>query len=311
MIDALKFSINSIFDFYRQKIKGFYNFSLGFIALSAVYSVVISITIILISDKFGILPKYQLSHNNSIGEFLLDSLTSQAGRSLLESFAILSLGLYAIYLKGQLQNDQKSSVKGFLKALSTKDWTMFMFVALIVCVIQVITIDGPFYSNQNEKGLLGTINIFYQETWKIRLFKWLDSIINLIKDYLPYIGALYLVMNNIKDRPGQQLLKNAKTILLPVLILSFCANTIGGEVFYYFHKYIITLFYIPFRDNISPGILGIVAYIIMTAYFVPAVAGAVLFPVLNGVRAQNVEPLEDTTEPEELPNSVLDLPGLE
>jgi hypothetical protein len=297
MLDNLRASFNSIFDLYRQKSRSFFNFSLGFLVLSSLWSVVIAWLLFLAAYKAGLVPDDL--HRESLQDLLTYPFMAKSWTAFSAYLVILSLGLYAIYLHLKLSdNESRPSTKDFFKTVSSDNWKVFFFVTGLLSLVQILKINEPFESYENGTGLLRTLKMFSRETRMMNLYKWLNAIADLIVTYLPYIGALYIVLSDRNDRPGRELLKSAKTVLTTVLILSFCLDAFSSNINYYIHKYLIGLFEIPFPDNVSLGIFGIAIVIIISAYFFPAMAGSILFPVIHDEQMQMNEEFNDAEKPD-------------
>jgi len=293
MLENLKYSINSILDLYKQKTKAYYGFSLGFLILASIFTYLFSASVICTADwvfKVDLVGKESGAGDNYLGNVFLCKYTLSLSYYLL----ILAVGLYAVYIrKIIIDPDPKPSIGDFFRKTGIDTWLVFIILAFIIGFIYAFTIKGVFifdpYTQDGPQGILNNLN---EETRIYKLYKLLNSMINLIVEYLPYIGGLYILLSDIYEKPGRLMLARAKSVLLPVLILCFCANAIGSLVQTYMYGYISNLFSIPFMDAIAPAIFEACVYIIISAYFYIAFAGAFVFPVMYDDQKREIEMTE-------------------
>jgi hypothetical protein len=296
MLNILRFSINSIFDLYQEKSRSYYNFSLIFLVLSSIGSAIIAGIVILFADHlFGL---SDISANATFSDRILDFFFLRHWEVLSKYIIILSFGLYAVYLRDKLlDNSIPPSLKDFRNVITTQNWQVFFGLTFVFSILFILSTKELFgFNNAENRGLFGMINTFTGEWRENRFYKWIFSISDLIIKYLPYAGALYLLLSEVCDKPGREIRKTFNTILLPVIILAFCLDAISGHLTFYIDHYVIKAFQIPFRDTIASGILALAVYFIIAAFFSLSIAGIFVFPVLKALPA---------TEDEE------DIPGTE
>jgi hypothetical protein len=289
MKQNLKTSIIQIIDLYEQRSKSFYSFSLIFSIFSTIITGIIAVIIGLLASN--ILNIDGISKNSTFWEIIREPFILKHIGELSSYLIIISLGLYAVYLKKNLNNiGFHPTFKNFLKTITSKNWKNFILIIGLFCLIYLLTFKELFDTEKENTGILGLLNQFIDPNYvsrKILFYKWINSIIELVKNYLPYFGAMYILISDQYEKLDKNILKQYKSIFLVMIILSFCVNTILTNVMEYLNFYVINLINIPFHEPILVSILKFNFFIIATAYFYLALIGTFLFPIMN-ITSQNL-----------------------
>jgi hypothetical protein len=280
--EILKRSIISTFDLYAGVWKRFYTLSIVFLILSNCIAVVPSLI------SWAIL-------NTSPGSSLDgDALERTFGAGMLQlgrSIAVLNLGLYAIFLL-------KENRKGFrekpyrldelFKAISGEEWGRYAILIIILAVLHIVTaqpvFDTPLHSSSLLTGIFGAD---YNEP-EVKILVWLNSIIDLVMQYIPYLFAIFLIHKHFRVNDPSGLHNTYKNSLFAAMILIFCLNNLSGAVISYLDQYVATLIRVPFIDPVAPTLLNIFIYMVIAAFFYLGYAAILVYPFKHAGEEQDI-----------------------
>ena len=273
MIDNLFFSISSIFELYRSKAKSFYGFSFAFILLASIVSAVCALIVCWGADKLYILGYDELRFYIWYLKFTQLSIYC----------LVIFLGLYALCLK-KVEDKRiidKPSLQIFIKSISQNEWNNFVILLSIYLILYMITIKDLFDTSSEKTGFFNfSQNYNSTDDAKYKLYGWLNSMIQLIKEYLPFLFSFLFLARVIIGKLSWKIIMQYKNALLSLFILVFCISAISLSINDYIIKYIIKLIEVPFKDSIGPGIFSSFIYFMLGTYFCLAFAAAIYYPFI-------------------------------
>lgn len=206
---------------------------------------------------------------------------------LMKYLIIISFGLFAVYLKNKIEDKEiKPTFKDFKKTITSENWNSFFIATGLYCLLYLLTFKELFDTQVNDTGAIefsGFPGDSDSMNRKLKFLTWINSIIELVKGYLPYIGAMYIVLSDYYDKIDKEVFKKFKIAFITIIILALCTEAISDRVIWYLDYYIINLIKVPFKNEIVSSIFQFFVYIVTGAYFYLAFAGAILFPILTTI----------------------------
>lgn len=282
ILSLLKGTLNSVFDLYIDRGKHFLNFSLLFAIVSSLFC-------FLIAGFVSIAAYYifQTADNtSSLGMFDIFSEIAFYGHwtGVATTMLTVSVGLYAVYLKYAIDDHiNLPSITDFRNTIETKNWTAFWY-AIAVCTLVLIVTSRPLFvvNEYEQNGLLNLLQTEYSDVSESRMAifsAWANTVIELIKQYLPYVAGMYIILKDYHDKLNRPLLRKYRAAFLAVLILAFCTNSVMSNVMFYANTCIIKLITIPFNNAIAFGLLSFFVSVVTITFFLLAFAAFMLYPV--------------------------------
>jgi hypothetical protein len=274
MLENFSRSLQSIFDLYKEKRNSYFGFSLSFGTLFLFISGLLSILVCFLAQQI-------FKWEGSAEPFYADPACILKWPSLMAKFFIVWFGIYAIYLRKILLNsDQKPSLKGLFRTITVKNWVVILiaFSLLILIYTSLFTVS---FSEASKKLPLEYGNILSSDTIKGNFFIWVDNVINLVEQYLPYFGAFVIFFADyISSLSVKNVWKYRHSIIIFILI-SFCINTISGNFRTYLDAYIVEFITIPIQIDFLRTIFHILTYILISPIFYLGLAASIMYPVIN------------------------------
>ncbi len=292
MNQNLRASVIALFDLYKQRGKSFFNLSLNFSLCFTLVSIILSVLIALIANDWYHYRHWQ--NDTTLWGVLTEHFIWRHLMELSTYLIIISFGLYAVYLKKRLNDtpgSQNPSFRDFGNTLTTKNWTNYLIATGLFCIIYLLSFKDLFDTENDGSGTIDlsrTLLGYDSVSKKINFYKWLNAIVELIKSYLPYLGALYIVLSDQHAKVDWALIRKYKTALLTIFVLGFLTNAISGNVIWFLDNYVKSLIDIPFKAQGGGAIFQFFVYILTGTWFCLAYSGVILFPVLNQQQQKNI-----------------------
>lgn len=281
MLDSLKFTFSSIFDFYKNRSKKFFSFSLTFLLIASTGAPVLGIIVCWFADKLYIYG-YASASGGNFGDFLFNVMGKLQDFCI--SFGIIVFGLYAVFLKKYEEgsSEEKISFKIFWNSISKDDWDYFFLLIIIYSAIFILTFKKVFnvISDGGHYGVFSMPGLAEDDTPRIKFFRWMNSIIELVKMFIPYLFAWALIVRSFGEKLNWSTFKKYKAGFFAMLGISFFIESISNSANGYIKYYVIKAVEIPFKDTIGPGLFTIFIYVMIGAFFIPAIAGSMYYSFL-------------------------------
>ena len=274
MLENFSRSLQSIFDLYKEKRNSYFGFSLSFGALFIVISGFLSVLVCFLAQQI-------FKWEGSSEPFYADPACILKWPSFMARFFIVWFGIYAIYLRKILLNsNQKASLKGLFKTISARNWTVIFTVLLLLLLIYVSLFTVSF-GDAGKKMPIEYGNILSSDTIKGNFFNWVDNVINLIEQYLPYFGAFIIFWADYMSSFSIKNILRYKHSVMIFIFISFCINTISGNFRTYLDAYIVEFITIPIQVDIIRTIFYVLTYILISPIFYLGLAASIMYPVVN------------------------------
>jgi hypothetical protein len=275
MLENFSRSLQSIFDLYKEKRNSYFEFSFSFAVFSVLASIFITTIVCLLAKEIF---EWEGS-DKPINE---DVIAMTKCYKLMSYYFVLSFGVYAIYLKNLLNKNsivEKPTLRGMYANLTSQNKLTILSVVIAISIVYIIFFKSLF---GNQEGNLGMINdIELGNSMTKRFLLWLNSIVELLKQYLPYFGAFYIFLSNYdKSFSFKDILKYKRPILTFIL-LSFCIVSISGHLKSYIDVYIVNFIFIVFKIEIVQVIIQSFIYIFISSFFYLGLAASIMYPVVN------------------------------
>ncbi len=276
--DNLKYTLNGIFDLYKIAAKKLYGLSFVYSIVSSIVAAIISLICCFIFFEITDNPPYP--SENFLDRFFMDTLTLQRLQDIVKAILILNFGLYGIFLlrEESINRKNKYSLKQLIVAISKDDWTRYFVFLVMILLINGLLFKQLFDTSSDNTGFISFLGAYSPFDRKVKFYSWLNSIVELIKVYIPYFLAMLLIMFNYGEKLSIENLKKYKVAFISALILSFCIETLSREVANYVNYYIISLIKIPFINEFFPAVFGFLILIAITAFFYLGFAATIAYP---------------------------------
>ncbi len=295
VLDILRDSILSIFDLYRQKGRSFFGFSLNFAIWTAVFTFLLATFICFLGDT--IYDYRKLKGDDFFSNLLFEPYMSVHFFNLSKSFALISFGIYAFYLFLNLNTpDFKPGINHLVKTCPNSLWSAAGIVLAAFSAFYLLTFKDLFDVRYDESGIFDVNEIFgYSKRIdkENQFYEWINSVIWLLKYYLPYLAATILFLMASGEDFSLKMLIRYKNAFLTILILAFCIEAITDVLVNDIDFYFVSLIKIPFSEYIAFSIFGMFIKILVSAYFFLAFAAMILFPVIhvkNHIETKDIKP---------------------
>lgn len=285
MLDNFSRSLQSIFDLYKEKRNSYFEFSFAFGMLSMLASGLISYIVCLLAKKV-------FEWEGSKDSFVNDVVAISKFTKLLSYFFILSFGLYAIYLRKIIKNESQQSnlsdpktilkptLKGLFKAITPRNQTVILIVVVFVSLVYTLLFKEIYNPKNDDLGFIKDQGWEYNTPPKNALI-WLNSIFELLKQYIPYFGAFYIFLSDYDSSFSLNSFSKYKQSILIFLLLSFCISSILIYSKSYLDLYIVNLITIPIKMDFVKGILQIFVSVFVSAFLYLGLAASIMYPVVN------------------------------
>lgn len=285
MLENFSRSLQSIFDLYKEKRNSYFAFSFSFGMLSMLASGLISYIVCLLAKKV-------FEWEGSNDSFVNDAVAISKFTKLLSYFFILSFGLYAIYLRKIIRDESQQSnlsehkiilkptLKGLFKAIIPRNRTVILIVIFFVSLVYILLFKEIYNPKNDDLGFIKDQGWEYNTPPKNALI-WLNSIIELLKQYIPYFGAFYIFLSDYDSSFSLSSFSKYKQSILTFLLLSFCVSSILIYSKSYLDLYIVNLITISLRMDFVKGILQIFVSVFVSAFSYLGLAASIMYPVMN------------------------------
>jgi hypothetical protein len=191
MLENFSRSLQSIFDLYKEKRNSYFGFSFSFGMLSLLVSGIISLLVCLAAKEF-------FDWEGSGKPIYEDVIAITKWNKLLSYYFVLSFGVYAIYLRKLLfiksqqstfddiydSINQKPSMNELFDTITSKNQTTILSVLVVISIIYIAFFKYLFGHQGGNLGMLNDVSMSASITKSFLL--WLNSIFELLKQYLPY-----------------------------------------------------------------------------------------------------------------------------
>lgn len=288
LLSSLQFTLNRIFDLYRNEGKQYYNFSMLFTIFSLLFCTLF-VGIVLLIRYFAIAVldghSFQIERLFSHTNFLVD-LTIYT-----QFMVTLTIALFGIFLYARREKQgSKVQFSDFFTSIPAETWGLyFLFTA---GGILFSTYANALMAPETFRGDSLSYMLEAYGPGGSPFENWLISLGQLVLAFLP-VGLAYVLVRRYLVKQGVVLQKpNGRTAFFSLLILGFSINVLSGQVVSFVGNYLLKLVMIPFQEPLIPSILSIVVYVFLIAVFYPALAGASIFPFLHHNNQQ--EPVNET-----------------
>jgi MFS family permease len=286
MLENFSRSLQSIFDLYKEKRNSYFGFSFSFGMLSLFVSGILSLLICYAAKEL-------FEWEGSEKPIYEDVIAIKKWNELLFEYFVLSFGAYAIYLRKLLfiksqqstlddiydSVNQKPSMNELFDTITSKNQTTILSVLVVISIIYIAFFKYLFGHQGGNLGMLNDVSMSASITKSFLL--WLNSIFELLKQYLPYFGAFYIFMADYDSSFSLKGILKYRKAFITFLLMSFCIISISESVQAYIDVYIINFITIPIQINFIKGILQIFIYVFTSAFFYLGFAASILYPVVN------------------------------
>jgi hypothetical protein len=285
MLENFSRSLQSIFDLYKEKRNSYFAFSFSFGMLTLFASLVLSLLVCYAAKAI-----YDWDGNDKA--IFEDTLIMTTLPKILSYFYIVSFGMYAIYLKKILHTkaqdstladmynsmNEKPTLNGLFASITPRMQTVIISVILVIGIIYTLLFKEFYYAKYQDWGIMNESSL-EDSPVKENFFVWLNAVIELFKQYLPYLGALY-IFDYDSSFSITDLSKYKPSIIIFVL-LSFCIVSISFNVKSYLDVYLISFINIPFEIPFVRGVFMTFMNVFFGAFFFLGFAASILYSVVN------------------------------
>ena len=290
MLENLSRSLQSIFNLYKEKRNSYFGFSFAFGMLTLFASLILSLLI-----SYAAKAIFEWEGNNEV--IYEDALIMTTFPKLTSYFYILSFGMYAIYLKKILHiksqfptlsemNDainEKPTLKELFASITPRMQTIIIGVIFVIGIIYTLLFKEFYNAKIQDWGMINQ-NSLGESPIKENFFIWVNAVVELFKQYLPYFGTLYIFLCDYDSTFSITDFSKYKHSIVTFILLAFCIVSISANVKSYLDIYIISIINIPFEMPFVRGIFMTFMNVFFGAFFFVGFAASILYPVVNQQR---------------------------
>jgi hypothetical protein len=287
MLENFSRSLQSIFDLYKEKRNSYFAFSFSFGMLTLFASLVLSLLVCYAAKAI-----FEWEGNNEV--IFEDALVMKNFPKLTSYFYVLSFGMYAIYLRkilhikaqdstlSEMYNsvNEKPTLNGLFASITPRMQTVIISVILVIGIIYTLLFKEFYYAKYQDWGIMNESSL-EDSPVKENFFIWVNAVIELFKQYLPYLGALYIFLSDYDSSFSTTNFSKHKQSIITFLLLSFCIASISANVKSYLDIYIISFINIPFKIPFVRGVFSTFISVFLGAFFYLGFAASILYPVVN------------------------------
>lgn len=279
LLSNIQVSFYNIFELYKTQGKRWLGFSTLFAVLSTIFTALLICSVIFIFQLVWLaIEGVNISFVNIVSnpQFIMDY------KSYVPFMSVMNLGIYGIFLHRKVWNPtEKITFSSFFKSISgTNWWLYFVFstTGILVSLLLYLLLDPSH----------GRLDLYTYADYTSSFTGWICSTGSMVVDHLPIL-LVFLLLRNYFSSQGVTLSKSAaKIVFFALLILNFAVTNFSVAVLTFVSGRIFSLIRIPFQEELIPTILGISAYIIVGAAFLPGLAAALMYPFLHNSEQETI-----------------------
>lgn len=279
LISILRYSGKNIFEFYFSNSKIGWSFIVTFVLYSALFSGIVSLL-------FAFTGNALYNYTNFSSESFLDKLSLNPVAyinfsSVISAVFILNLSLLALIFHKTIDGKEAfpKKLKQIFVNIPASVFESYVIGLLGLLIVYMLFYFPLFKSYISPDGIIGDSRDFFTHDKLSQFFEWMNSILYLFLNYLPYLLAIRIVGKGIGLENIYKNFRTHKFQVFSVLILSFTSQTVIYTFLEYCRVYILNLLTIPFADFALPSIIFYVFFIIILTYLIPVSALSLLYPL--------------------------------
>jgi hypothetical protein len=294
----LKETLVYVIDHFNVESKKHFNLSLSLFVILSIGVAVFGFLLLLAGAVvFG------YTRNLDLATFLEEAMVNKGLANewvaIAHSLGVLFFGLYGSFIIStindpRLDKKNKYTMADFREFISPEEWRAFIILLLILFAIHFITFK-PLHSwfHYSTRDYLYDPRDVQGEIVG-GLVSWLDSVITLIKTYLPYLFASFFIITVYGRKLNKQTLKEYKWPILTALFLAFCTDTLSDIFINDVDKYLIG--FVRALTPMSammliPAVMKTCAYLGLAAYFNWGISASLCLPIK--MHAEREEPIDE------------------
>ena len=286
MLENFSRSLQSIFYLYKEKRNSYFEFSFTFALFSLFCSIFFTTIVCLVAKEIYV---WEGSDKEILSE---DVVAMSKCLKLMSYYFVLSFGIYAIYLRKLLNIDsqntnlenQKPTLKGLFKSLTPSNKSNILKVISVISIVYLLFFKSLF---GYQEGNLGIFNYIGLDNSIIRnLLFWLNSIVELLKQYLPYLASFYIFLSDYNPSFSFKDISKYKNAIFIFVLISFCIVAISGHLKSYIDVYVINLITIPVHTDFVKIIIQSFCYVFVSSFFYLGFAASMIYSVVNQYNTQ-------------------------
>jgi|GEM_PF-5950480 len=272
MFENLKYTLSStlsLFEKPEKPGKSVFSFSLFFMGLSIIFTLLLNAIFILIFVSFTG-AKFSFS--------TFDVLTSNTSLMLYFSLFVqgvitINLGLFAIIFLHE--RPEILSIKNGFSKLSQS--TIYKYITALI-LFTIFSVSMVFLREFLEPR---PSNVLYNGAPAATpMQNWILSIFDLIVAYFPNFWVFFMLLSVFDIRFSSDTLKKYGKSFLLSIILFFLLASLLWKIIHSFNLYIMNFIRIPFAENQVPDILYAAFSLAIAAWFYRLYAGIMYFPIV-------------------------------
>ena len=290
MLENFSCSLQSIFDLYKEKRNSYFSFSFSFGMLSLFASLILSLLVCYAAKAI-----FDWDGNDK--PIFEDTLIMATFPKIMSYFYIVSFGMYAIYLKrilrikaqdstlADMDNsiDEKPTLNGLFASITPRMQTVIISVIVVMGLIYTLLFKEFYYAKYQDWGIMNESSL-ENSPIKENFFIWVNAVVELFKQYLPYFGTLYIFLSDYDFTFSITDFSKYKHSIVTFVLLAFCIISISANIKSYLDIYIISFINIPFEMPFVRGIFMTFMNVFFWAFFFVGFAASILYPVVNQQR---------------------------
>ena len=290
MLENFSCSLQSIFDLYKEKRNSYFSFSFSFGMLSLFASLILSLLVCYAAKAI-----FDWDGNDK--PIFEDTLIMATFPKIMSYFYIVSFGMYAIYLKrilrikaqdstlADMDNsiDEKPTLNGLFASITPRMQTVIISVIVVMGLIYTLLFKEFYYAKYQDWGIMNESSL-ENSPIKENFFIWVNAVVELFKQYLPYFGTLYIFLSDYDFTFSITDFSKYKHSIVTFVLLAFCIISISANIKSYLDIYIISFINIPFEMPFVRGIFMTFMNVFFGAFFFVGFAASILYPVVNQQR---------------------------
>ena len=291
----LKETLVYVIGHFSVESKKHFNLSLTLIIIGTILALIIGVIFLLIGAcAFG-----YFNVNTFWGDILTNVHLLNQIKALMNGIGILGIGLYGSFIISTINDDRLNTkpeytLKDFRMFISPEEWRSFFVLLLVLIAFHFINFKSMVsWFHYDRVGFYAYAQMDSKSQVVEGLLSWIDSVINLISTYLPFLLSTLFIITIYGNKLDKQVIKEFKAAILTSMFLAFCINTLAIVFIGYIDRYAIGFVKALMPTSflmLIPGVIKLCTYMVLAAYFNWCASASLCLPVkLHAEREESVD----------------------
>lgn len=300
MVEIIRYTVISIFDLYVKRGKQLFAMSFKVAILVSVYSALLAGALMLFAGSVY----SKGTQYSGIESLLYDTILNTHWSSLIGYISIITFSLFGLFLKRIEEVDfyGHGNVWDSLQAIDKKTYaelTVLFCISYLLCFWAESWLYSP--ADEGYTGVLDYLSTGPGRNIGKDFKQWVLDFAAMAGSYTPAVLGALIIARNFTNLNYTKLIRVYKQAFVAAVLLLFVALAIEIQARVWLQKYVVELLTLPFGNSITLSAFTAFVLIVVGAFFLPALAGTMLYPVQYVFESLPVELQAAYTTRNELP----------